>query len=391
MFIIPLNKIGYFHKIIILSLAIVALVAFSLFFYFYVFAQSPDVPITIPGSQFQICTADVGQPACYTGDSPTPTLNWTFNATADYCPLPHTPICGGGPSWQVAYRVQIDDSGDHNGFYPSMEVDTGEIPLPDNFYKVPLGQLQFNATYYWKIAVKDNNGTWSGWTCADVTFTTAPRCNSLPTATNLSISKGDYCINPAHYFSWTYSDLDGHDESKFQFQVDNNNDFSSPEIDRTQTGTWHDGDSNNQTVVVAVSPGSNQIIYNTTYYWRVKVWDSYDADSGWVSGSSFTTEKHRYPSVDFNYSPSEPSQEEDVLFADQSEVYGGSTKSAWAWTFTNGNPASSSQQNPTIQFTADGPKEVTLQVTDSDNFSCQISKSVGVQAELPGWQEILPW
>ena len=253
------------------------------------------------------------------------------------------------------------------------------------------------------------SGDWHGWAWTDMVggwlsfnssdsgaggsaykVTMAGGLNRPPSASGLGVVKGNYCTTPAHYFSWTYSDSDGQNESQFQFQIDNNSDFSSPEIDRTQTGTWSDGDSNNQTVIVAVSPGSDQIGYNTTYYWRVKVWDSQGADSGWVSGSSFTTETHRYPSIDFNWSPTGPSQDEDVVFSDQSTVYGGSTKSAWAWVFTNGNPADSSQQNPTIQFTADGPKEVTLQVTDSDNFSCQVSKSVGVQAELPGWQEILP-
>jgi len=217
--------------------------------------------------------------------------------------------------------------------------------------------------------------------------------NNPPTATNLNIVKGDYCSSPVHYFSWIYSDPDGDDESKFQFQVDNNSNFGSPEINRTQTGTWSSGSSNNQTVVVAVSPGSDQIGYNDTYYWRVKVWDSGGNDSGWIEGSSLTTEGHRYPSIDFNWSPTSPSQGEDVLFSDQSTVYGGATKSAWAWTIPDATyvgGTTSSSQNPTIQFTADGSKSVTLQVTDSDNYSCQISKSVGVQIELPCWQETLP-
>ena len=267
------------------------------------------------------------------------------------------------------------------------------------------------------------SGDWHGWAWTDMVggwlsfnssdsgaggsaykVTMAGGLNRPPSATDLEVVKGNYCTIPAHYFSWTYSDSDGHNESQFQFQIDNNSDFSSPEVDRCGDGQTPVGGvcpapgtlsnssptTNNQIVVVAVSPGSNQIGYNTSYYWQVRVWDSQGADSGWVEGSSFTTETHRYPSIDFNWSPTGPSQDEDVAFSDQSTVYGGSTKSAWAWTFVNGNPAISSQQNPTIQFTADGPKEVTLQVTDSDNFSCQIPKSVGVQAELPGWQEILP-
>ncbi len=215
--------------------------------------------------------------------------------------------------------------------------------------------------------------------------------NHPPTATNLQVAKGDYCSIPSHYFSWTYSDPDGNDESQFQFQIDNNSDFGSPEIDRTQTGAWHDGDSNNQTVIVTVSPGSDQIGYNATYYWRVKVYDDQGADSGWVEGTSFTTEKHRYPFIDFNWSPAEPSQEEDVLFADQSTVYGGASKSSWDWTFADGNPASSSQQNPTIQFNSSGSHDVSLKVTDSDGYFCTGSKTVGARFKLPDWQEILPW
>lgn len=572
--IILLNKIISFRKKNILSLVIISIVVFSFFFYFCAFVEgsSPDSPTVNPGSQFNICTGNVDQPACYDADSPTPILNWTFTSS-------------NGVSSQGAYQVKIDNNGDHEGSYPSPEVDTGEILSSDESHTVNPGKLQFNTTYYWKVAVKDNFNTWSGWTCADATFTTANCCvpadpsnlsatadycseislswtdnsddedgfkierkpsggswsqihdtqgadvttygdsglsenteyyyrvrayndggnsgysneandttlqcilsvalsadpssgyaplndvdltatvtgnisgtinytfycnrsdagtnitsgwaakydgitdnpktaadvcdyatvgtyaakvivergslavenreaittlSNPPTATNLSVTKGNYCTYPAHYFSWTYSDPDEDNESKFQFQVDNNSGFGSPEVNRTITGTWSDGDSNNQTVVVAVSPSASQIGYNTTYYWRVKVWDSQEIASAWIQGSSFTTEEHRYPSVDFNWSPIEPSQDEDVLFADQSTVYGGSTKSAWSWAFTNGNPASSSQQNPTIQFTSDGSKEVTLGVTDSDNFSCQISKSVGVQAALPAWQEILP-
>ncbi len=252
----------------------------------------------------------------------------------------------------------------------------------------------------------DTAGDWHGWAWGDnvvgwISFNGADGGaggdykvvlgQHPPTASDLTVVQGDYCTLPAHYFSWTYSDPDGDDQSQFQFQVDNNTDFSSPEIDRTVVSVIPSGDSDNQTVLVATSPGSDQIGYNTTYYWRVKVWDSDNVDSGWITDSSFTTESHEYPSVDFSWSPSTPSQDEDVLFADQSTVYGGATKSAWAWTFTDGNPASSNEQNPTIQFTSQGAKQVTLEVTDSDSFVCTDSKSVGVQVELPGWRELLPW
>jgi len=371
-------------KLIVLSGLAISL----LFFYWYGFVFSQGDPSSpappLPGTNFQVCTGAVDQDACYTEDSSITRLNWNYSSPID-------PVTGSGGYGQMAFWIQVDDNGNlDDGNFPSPEIDTGWIIPSGQYYDILYGFLNPNTTYSWKVAVADANGSWSGWTCADTSFTTVPRCNSLPTAINLNVVKGDYCATPAHYLYWTYSDQDGDDESKFRFQVDDDNDFSSPEINRTRTGVWPDGSANAQWVIVVELPTANRIVYNTTYYWRVKVFDDQGANSGWIEGSSFMTEEHPYPFIDFNWSPIEPSQDEDVLFADQSEVYGGSTKSAWAWTFTNGNPASSSQQNPTIQFTADGPKEVTLQVTDSDNFSCQISKSVGVQAELPGWQEILP-
>ena len=247
----------------------------------------------------------------------------------------------------------------------------------------------------------DNNGDWHGWAWSDivvgwVSFNGADPStsgnykvssigvvNQSPIASNLSIIKGNYCTNPSHFFSWTYSDFDGDSESKYEFQVDNNSDFSSLVVNRTINNPT----TNNQIVLVSVSPAADKIVYNTTYYWRVNVYDSNGAESGWVTGPSFTTEKHQYPLVNFDWLPSNPSQGEDVLFTDQSTVYGGSSKSAWSWIFTDGNPASSSQQNPTTQFNFTEDKQVTLQVTDSDNYSCSISKTVNVQSELPGWQE----
>jgi len=208
-----------------------------------------------------------------------------------------------------------------------------------------------------------------------------------PTATNLSVNKGNYCVTPSHYFSWTYNDNDGHTEIRYQFQVDNNSNFSSPEVNRDYTGLSNPSPTvNSQTASIVVSPGSNQIAYNTTYYWRVKVYDAI-TDSGWISGSSFTTASHMYPTIDFNWIPVNPSQDEDTLFSDLSTIYGGATKSAWSWTFENGSPATSNVQNPTIQFTSIGDKQITLQLTDSDSYSCSESKTINIQTLLPGWEE----
>ncbi len=150
--------------------------------------------------------------------------------------------------------------------------------------------------------------------------------------------------------------------------------------------------------------------YNTRYYWQVMVWDSSGLDSGWVpyndpadsdgdgNPETFTTEMHRYPAPYFIWTPQEPSAGEAVLFTDQSacyEVIGCKNPIActgsWLWTFEDGDPATSNEQNPITIFDIEGLKQTTLEVIDADGYGpCQISSSTDIGTGLPGWREVLP-
>ena len=263
----------------------------------------------------------------------------------------------------------------------------------------------------------DANGDWHGYAWSDmvvgwISLNSAEgggssyKVNSIgvvnrpPTATNLNVTGGGstfYCGSaPAHYFSWTYSDLDGNNQTRFQFQVDNDSGFGSPEINRDYTGlSYPSPTTNNQTAIVAVSPGADQIAYNTTYNWRVMVYDTKGTDSGWISGTSFTTEPHLYPLVDFNWAPVDPSQEEDILFTDKTICYDSSNNPiscvSWSWTFQDGSPATSNQQNPTMQFVSGDFKNVDLEIIDANGYTCSKTKNLEVGVKLPDWREILPW
>lgn len=270
----------------------------------------------------------------------------------------------GWDGWVKFYNITLDINGDWHGWAWSSEV---------------IGWVSFNGT--------EGGGSYK--------VTSSDVVNQSPIASDLDVSVGNtatYCgATAAHYFSWAYSDADGHNESRFQFQIDNDSDFSSLTIDRDYSGLSNPSPTtNNQTVAVVSSPNSDQLTYDTTYYWRVMVFDEKGANSGWVEGLSFTTEEHQYPSIDFNWSPQEPSEEEDALFTDQSTVYGGAGKSSWSWSFEDGNPNSSAEQSPTIQFVSSGGKEVVLEVTDSDDFTCSESRVVDVQWTLPDWKEVAP-
>jgi len=213
--------------------------------------------------------------------------------------------------------------------------------------------------------------------------------NNPPSATNLSVVQPDDCLSgPAAIFSWTFTDPDsGDSQSAYQVQVDNNSNFSSPEVDSCvpSPGTCQPGNTSNS---YATLPG--KLSWNTTYYWRLKVWDSKDLSSSWSSGPSFITPKHAYPTINFTWSPQTPPVNQAVTFTDQSQVFGGATKISWQWTFPDGNPPSATSQNATTTFSSLGSKQVTLRVTDSDNYSCPISKSVSIQLSLPEYKEVPP-
>jgi len=340
-----------------------------------------ELDATNEGTNIKVTTNTVSQPACYFG-APTPTVNWTIGSEA-------VPPAIWPASDQASYQVQIDQNQNFN----NPEIDTSEVtsvknnPSSDS-YTVDTSGLSFDQTYYWRVKIKDSFDSWTDWVVGDSTFTTVGSCNNPPTATGLDRVAGDYCTTPAYYFSWTYTDADSDTQSRYQFQVDNNSGFSSPEVDRDYPGLSNPSPTvNNQTVVIAVSPSPDQIGYNDTYYWRVKVYDSEGDDSGWIEGSNFTTAEHQYPTVDFSWSPISPSVDEDTLFSDLSTAFGVATISSWSWTFADGNPVSSSQQDPIVQFTLSGGKLITLQVTDSDTYSCTDFKTVTIQEPLPGWRE----
>ncbi|MHA1743482.1 MAG: LamG-like jellyroll fold domain-containing protein, partial [Candidatus Heimdallarchaeota archaeon] len=71
-------------------------------------------------------------------------------------------------------------------------------------------------------------------------------------------------------FTWTFNDPDADDsQSAYRFQLDDNSDFSSPIIDTGKV-------SSSENSVAQALPSMVGL-----YYWRVKTWDSQDAESDW--------------------------------------------------------------------------------------------------------------
>ncbi len=140
--------------------------------------------------------------------------------------------------------------------------------------------------------------------------------NSSPTAINLSDAQNIDCedTHPDVYLSWEYSDPNdvpvGTDpQSKYRIQVDNNSDFSSPVVDYT-------ADSSSSTEYA-----TNVLDFNTKYYWKVEVWDSYAPPASGESAAENFTTGTRCPKPGFNWDPGNPEVETDVTFTDSSDCY----------------------------------------------------------------------
>jgi len=261
-----------------------------------------------------------------------------------------------------------------------------------------------NYQYQFRYRTQDNAGNWSAFTEGGVITVDI---NNPPIATDLSFVVSSLCTQPAPYytFRWTYSDPDIDDQSAYILQIDNSFDFSSPQVNLNITGLSDlSPSSDSQSIIVATSPGPNQIGFNTTYYWRVKVYDEHAlASKNWINGVpfSFTTPIHHYPSCDFSWNPNQPNAGETVSFIDTSRCWdedpiNGANCSinsgdAFLWTFTGGEPPASSSENPSATFANPGNHDVTLQVTDSDGHTCSTTKSIRVNYPVPKWKEILPW
>ncbi|MBU2037174.1 hypothetical protein KJ866_03205, partial [Patescibacteria group bacterium] len=139
---------------------------------------------------------------------------------------------------------------------------------------------------------------------------------------------------------------------------------------------------------------SGILAYNDTYYWRLMVWDDNNTASSWVAGSSFTTPKHAYPTVNFKAVPANPSVSEAVQLSDLTT--GGATIVSWFWNITDAthqDGTNANTQNPKVKFTSAGTKPIVLIATDVDGYQCSnldnpsSLKSLKIMLPLPNWKE----
>ena len=236
----------------------------------------------------------------------------------------------------------------------------------------------------------------------------------------------DYCkCGPGITVVWNFDDEDsGDSQSAYQIQIDDNSDFSTPEIDTEKIIS----SSNSYSTI------SGSLAYAKTYYWRVKVWDTKDDQSDWQDKDTegnilqFSTPLHYWPTIDFTFSPENPERGIPVQFTnlsfyyktDESSTVTGTfvqgsynvslegapqevLDSTFAWDFDycdyEGFTTESTEKDPTYYFLKpnsclySNTFTVALKVTDQDGYTCMATKNVIIgsgESKYPRWKEIAP-
>jgi|GEM_PF-2434226 len=132
--------------------------------------------------------------------------------------------------------------------------------------------------------------------------------------------------------------------------------------------SWSFGDGTASTLQNPTYKYADEGIYKVT----LNITDNHGKNS---DKSEYITVENVPPVADFNYNPSNPKTTDAIQFTDLSTDSDGTIVS-WFWSF--GDEATSTIQNPTHKYAAEGAYTVTLKVTDDDGATNEISKAVHV-------------
>ena len=175
----------------------------------------------------------------------------------------------------IASQWQIDNNQDFSSPEFVSGTDTFNLININISYEQ---MLTHNSSYSWRVRHKDSRQVWSYWsdptTFSTVVFNQPQKpLNVFPSNGAIEISLTLTLIS-SNFFSTNPGDT----HLASQWQIDNNQDFSSPEFD---SGT----DTINLTTIII----PKTLIFNTTYYWRVKHQDKWKIWSDWSDTTSFST------------------------------------------------------------------------------------------------------
>jgi PKD repeat protein len=254
------------------------------------------------------------------------------------------------------------------GAYSSPLFDTSINTSNKEQITLPVGLVDYEKTYYWRVRYQDDRGAWSAWS-EETSFTVvknlapstprnmAPADQATGVSTKPILQASDFSDPDATaYIGLT----DSHAASQWQIRIDTGT-YDNPALDSGAVSA---------TTAVVVTDEA-ELLADTTYYWRVRYKDSYgkeaDAWSGWSAETSFVTKKLEAPVASFSADKTEAVAGVDlVTFTDNSTPVG--EIATWTWDFgddtTENWDGDSRPPNGEIShtYTAGGSYTVTLTV-----------------------------
>jgi len=245
----------------------------------------------------------------------------------------------------------------------------------------------------------------------------------------MGISATDYensgCGAGTIWLEWKYfEEAPSKNQSKYQIQIDNNADFSSPEINRiVQNLDNPSGTINKQAFTISgttLNPIDGNLAFNTTYYWRVQVWDNatipvggnssdwyYGGTTKTAPGTTFSTLAHALPCPEIDCSvPTPPGTltSGDTTCNETSKCYNTDNEpitcgtdganANYNWNFGDGGTASTpGAVEHTYTITGPNPVfDVTLEICDG--IGCgTVTDTIQLRTYLsaPEWKEVSPF
>ena len=203
-------------------------------------------------------------------------------------------------------------------------------------------------------------------------------------------------------FHWNYSDPEGDPQASYQIRLDNDSDFSSPELDEFTDSK----DSSSHSYTPSSNPWGNWMNWNTNYWWIVKVKDKGSQNwSEWSDPTGFTTPLHAGPWPDFSLLKERVAQNEVVTAIDASKCYTspGNTEvncrdlvgTSYQWDFNYIEPTftvdKTTKGNTNWVYSDLGAHKVKLRIEDNIAKCTSETKTLTVTLPLPKWKEIAPF
>lgn len=228
-----------------------------------------------------------------------------------------------------------------------------------------------------------------------VTLTLSPANNppgvSSPSVTSPGSQPGSWCVNDNQWIiSWVFNDP-GDTQSAYEVQVATDSGFGNI--------VNQSGKAFSSSTQYTVSSGLQH--NSTTYWYRVRVWDSIDQVSGWSVAQNFTTLNNPYPSVTPSGTTPPPPlsvpANSVVGFVSNAQCFnsaGATTPcSSWFWNF--GDSVTATSENPAHTYDVSLVNtQVTVlhRATDAAGQFCESSEllDIGAAQPLPDWREVGP-